>query len=284
MIFETIFLSIAIIGFGYSAYLDLRYTEFPDWLPYSIIVAAVISRTAYYLSVFGLTQTALYSIGVMLGVGLVFLGFGLLLYHLKQWGDGDAWLLGGLGFLFPESSPFAIYAGNIAFPLIIVFNFFIISLIYMIAYSAVLGVRNKDINKEFMKIMKEKRTYILSMIVALFAFFTASNFFLIHYSGIRPSVPMLILPFFLSAMIIFFNYAKAIEKKAFRKRIDVKELKEGDVVMDGKWVGVTAEDIKKLQKKGGKIWIKEGVRFAPVFILAVIATLLLGNIMTFLVF
>ena len=284
MIFIAIFLAIAVIGFGYSAYLDLRYTEFPDWLPYSIIIVSVISRIAYHVSLTGLTIATAYSIIPMAVTGLVFLGFGLLLYYMGQWGDGDAWLLGGMGFLFPDSGGLLVETGGIAFPFVIIFNFFIVSLVYMIGYSLILGMRKKEINKEFVRTLKKNRIRIELMIAAFFALFMGLSSYMYFFRGIPPALSTFLFPFFISFMIIFFYYGKAVEKKAFKKQIDVKDLREGDVIMDGKWVGVTSTDIKKLQKKGGKIWIKEGVRFAPVFIITILVTLLLGNVIMFVMF
>ncbi len=284
MIFIAIFLAIAVIGFGYSAYLDLKYTEFPDWLPYSIIIFSVISRVAYYVSISGLTVTALYSMIPMAVTGLAFMGFGLILYYAGQWGDGDAWLLGGMGFLFPDSGGLLVETGGIAFPLVIIFNFFIVSLVYMIFYSLILGMRKKEINKEFVNILRKNKLKIELMIVSFFLLFAALSSYMYFLRGIHPTLSMLVFPFFISFMIIFFHYGKAVEKEAFKKQIDVKDLREGDVIMDGKWVGVTEEDIGKLQKKGGKIWIKEGVRFAPVFIITILVTLFLGNVIMYIMF
>ncbi len=284
MIFIAIFLVIAVFGFGYSAYLDLRYTEFPDWLPYSIIIAAIASRTAYYVSLTGLTLTTVYATIPMFVTGLVFLGFGLLLYYAGQWGDGDAWLLAGVGFLFPDSAGLGVFTGAMPFPVVIILNFFMISLVYMIIYSLIVGMKNKEINREFFKILKKERIKTEVMITIFFVFAAALSLFMYFYRGLVPSLSMILFPFFIAAMIIFFHYGKAVEKKAFKKEIDAKDLREGDVVMDGKWVGVTAEDIKKLQNKCGKIWIKEGVRFAPVFIITVLITLFLGNVITYFMF
>lgn len=284
MIFLILFLTIAIIGFGYSAYLDLRYTEFPDWLPYLIIIAAIVSRFAYYFSVSGFTMATLYLAAPMLATGAIFLGLGILLYYAGQWGDGDAWLLGGMGFLFPDSAGLFVSTSGIPFPLILILNFFLVSLVYMIIYSIILGLIKKDVNMEFVRILKEKRIKTGVMIVIFFMLSLVLSSFMIFYRGILPSFSMMLFPFFLSAMIIFFHYGKAIENKAFRKHIDVSDLREGDVIMDGKWVGVTQNDIKKIQKKGGKIWIKEGVRFAPVFIITIIITALFGNLMMFFIF
>ncbi|MBN2101252.1 MAG: hypothetical protein JW716_00075 [Candidatus Aenigmarchaeota archaeon] len=284
MIFIAIFLAIAVIGFGYSAYLDLRYTEFPDWLPYSIIIASVIARVTYYISFMGFTETALYAMIPMAATGLAFLGFGLLLYYAGQWGDGDAWLLGGMGFLFPDSGGLLVETGGISFPLVIIFNFFIVSLVYMIFYSLILGMRKREINKEFVNILRKNKLKIELMIASFFLLFAALSSYMYFFRGMQPSLSMIMFPFFISFMIIFFHYGKAVEKEAFKKQIDVKDLREGDVIMDGKWVGVTEEDIGKLQKKGGKIWIKEGVRFAPVFIITILVTLFLGNVIMYIMF
>lgn len=284
MIFTLIFLLIALAGFGYSAYLDLRYTEFPDWLPYSIIIAAIIARVAYYISVSGFTVSAVYSMAPMFITGILFLGFGLLFYYTNQWGDGDAWLLGGMGFLFPDSAQIFVFTGPLPFQLVLIFNFFIVSLVYMIVYSAYLGITKKDVNKEFRKLIGEKKKRTLNLIAGIFALASVLAAIMIFYRGINPGLSLFIFPFFLSAMVVFFQYGKAIESKAFRKKVDVKELQEGDVVMDGKWVGLTKDDIEKYKKRGGKVWIKEGVRFAPVFLITILATLFMGNLMLFFIF
>ena len=58
------------------------------------------------------------------------------------------------------------------------------------------------------------------------------------------------------------------------------ELKEGDVPDGSKlWEGLTKEQVKEIKKSGKKyVVIKDGVRFAPVFTLALLAAILLGDI------
>ena len=41
MILELILLAIGVAGFGLAGYWDLKTTEFPDWLPYSLIIASL---------------------------------------------------------------------------------------------------------------------------------------------------------------------------------------------------------------------------------------------------
>ena len=44
------------------------------------------------------------------------------------------------------------------------------------------------------------------------------------------------------------------------------------------WEGITEKELKKIKKSGKKfIWIKEGVRFAPAFPLALLFTILVGD-------
>jgi len=44
------------------------------------------------------------------------------------------------------------------------------------------------------------------------------------------------------------------------------------------WVGLKKSEVLKLRKLKNSVWIKEGVRFAPSFFLALIATALWGNL------
>jgi hypothetical protein len=49
------------------------------------------------------------------------------------------------------------------------------------------------------------------------------------------------------------------------------------------WEGITEKELEKIKKSGRKyIYIKEGVRFAPTFPLALIFTLWFGDGITFL--
>ncbi|UCD07613.1 MAG: prepilin peptidase, partial [Candidatus Aenigmatarchaeota archaeon] len=114
-----VLLVIGIAGFGLAGYLDLKTTEFPDWIPYFIIVSALVVRG---ISAWLLQDLSIITESVL--IGIVFLAFGLGLYYLKQWGDGDAWLLGAIGFLFPNPSGFQAVTMQFSFPIIMLFNFF----------------------------------------------------------------------------------------------------------------------------------------------------------------
>ncbi len=271
-----ILLAIGAAGFGLGAYWDLRTTEFPDWLPYSIIVAALSVRGAFSLLTgdFSLiTNSVMY--------GLLFLGFGLLLYFLKQWGDGDAWLMGALGFLFPDTAGFVpLVSGVMPFPVVIVFNFFLVSLAYLVIYAVALGIRRPGVYKTFRGNVAGRAR----VITAVFFIIMAASLYVAFHLSHNFAVPfydfpvILFMPFFAVIVLLFLQYARAVESDLFKRQIKAKDLKAGDVLITDKWRGITEEEVEKIQKKGGKVWIKEGVRFAPVFVINLIVTLFFGSL------
>jgi prepilin signal peptidase PulO-like enzyme (type II secretory pathway) len=96
----------------------------------------------------------------------------------------------------------------------------------------------------------------------------------------------ILLSIFSLALFFLWIFVKTVEDVAFKKRILVSKLKVGDVLFESKvWEGISEKELKKIKASGKKfVWIKEGVRFAPVFPLALILTLLYGNALTFLFF
>jgi len=273
MVLGLISIIVGLVGFGWAGWKDLKTTEFPDWIPYSMIVFAVGARAVMYFLEGDLNL--LYNSGV---VGILFLGFGLFLYYTKQWGDGDAWLLGAMGFLFPEGLGFA--TTKLPFPVMILVTFFFIAFIYIIVYSVALGVKEKKINTFLKGFRKDLLRVILITII-----FSVALVFVVWSIPTSPVWQLFYLfPPLLFLLLVFFHYGKFIEGKVFKRRISVKNLREGDVPVGKKWRVITKKEIAALKRKGGTIWIKEGVRFAPVFVMTLIALFLLGDITIFLVF
>ncbi|MBN2331105.1 MAG: prepilin peptidase [Candidatus Aenigmarchaeota archaeon] len=271
-----VLLAVGIGGFGIGGYLDLRYTEFPDWLPYSMIVLALIARGAF--SIF--TQEFSFIIDSVF-VGLAFLGFGLVLYFIRQWGDGDAWMLGALGFMFPDPAGFSPAAASaMPFPLTVFFNFFIISLFYLIGYAIVLGLRSPRVCTTFMKNLRGSVRSIAFVFFGLMAVAVSFTVYLGRLLSVSFSsfFNILAMPFLAVLILLFFHYARAVEGDLFKRKIKASRLRVGDVLVSDRWRGLTEKEVKDLRKKGKDVWIKEGVRFAPVFIICLLVTLLYGSL------
>lgn len=278
--FEWILLIIGAAGLGAAGYLDLKTTEFPDWLPYAVIVSALAVRgtASIFLNDFSIIINSVI-------VGFVFLGFGYLLYFLKQWGDGDAWLLGALGFLFPTEAFNSLIPHTIPFPITLVSNFFLLSFFYLLGYSVVIGFRNPKVVREFKKSLRANQKGIVSIVGLFFALtgFIVYLMYELYGFGIHTTYHMFLIPVLLLFVLVFINYGRIIESRVFRKRIKTSELKPGDVPLDEKWRVLKPNEIAKLKRKGGNVWIKEGVRLAPVFIATLLVSLFIGNLFLLLV-
>jgi len=277
-----ILLAIGVVGFGLAAYWDLKTTEFPDWLPYSIILGALIVR-----GLFAFTSGDLSIIMNALVIGIGLLAFGYALYVLKQWGDGDAWLLGALGFLFPDTAGFVpMFETYLPFYYVQIFNFFFVAFIYLIIYSIAIGLKQPKIWKSFKKDLGKDSKPIAGLII-IFAVLVAG---IAGYMNQIVGIPIdrmyniLLLPFVFAFLVLFIRYGKHIEQNLFRRQISVKDLRVGDVPVDDKWRVLDKTEITKLKKRRGKIWIKEGVRLAPVFIISMLISLFYGNLILVLFF
>ncbi len=279
--FESVALATALIGSSLAAAWDLRTTEIPDQIPHAMIVAALL---LYALQSY--TQWSYLPILYSLIAGLSLLGFGFLMYYLGQWGGGDAKILAAIGFLLPlqHSSTRLLFP----FPLSYLINVFLVGAVYMLGYAAVLAAKNKRILTAFKSDIKASSSVFIVGSFALFGLFLAVNFYLANYFHIHFG-PMLFVNALLPsvatvALFLVWKFAKAVENVGFKKRIPVSKLRVGDVLLKSKlWEGITEKELRAIRRsKKSHVWIKEGVRFAPAFPLALLFTLYLGD--AFLVF
>jgi len=275
---EWILAAIGIAGFGLAGYWDLKSTEFPDWLPYSMIILALAVRSvfAWLSSDWGILTSSIL-------VGVAFLAVGLAMYFARQWGDGDAWLLGALGFLFPNPSGFA-YFGFFPFPVAMLFNFFLVAFIYIIAYSVVLSLTRPDVYRGFIRSFRREYKGAVMLVggtTAAYLIFLVTMFLSFR---LAPPSPLLAasFPALIAFIVVFSRYGMYIEKNLFKRRIPVSRLRAGDVPVGGKWRVLRPAEVKALKRRGGHVWIKEGVRFAPVFVIALVVTLLFGDVFSLL--
>ncbi|MEM5772604.1 MAG: prepilin peptidase [Candidatus Aenigmatarchaeota archaeon] len=283
--FEVVGFLIAFLGSSLAAAFDLKITptEIPDEIPHTMIALALILSCFQSLLEFSfspLIESLLY--------GFSLLAFGFLMYRLGQWGGGDAKVLAAIGFFTPFISPLT---KNLLLPFAFSYlvNVFIVGAAYMLFYAFVLAALNKKIITEFLKSVKSSCKIIAISMVALLLLFCSTNILLFNFFGLSAdfysifSNSLLLLILTLSLFLIWI-FVKTVEDKAFKRRIPISKLKVGDVLLESKlWEGITEKEIKKIKKSGKKsVWIKEGVRFAPTFPLALIFTLLFGDLILFL--
>jgi len=275
--FELIPLGVAFIGSSLAAIWDLKTTEIPDGIPYVMIAIGLI-----FHGIQSLLQWSYWPILNSLTFGLGFLGFGFLMYYGGQWGGGDAKVLSAIGFLLPvlpQGFPELFFP----FPLSYMINVFVVGAAYMLIYAFVLALINKKIMRKFLKDMKASSKLMLILLTFSLFIFIFLNWFFIYYFQIGFDFVFILKNSFfpliaILALFVIWKFTKSVEEIGFKKRIPVSKLKVGDVLLESKkWEGITKKELKKIRKSRKFVTVKEGVRFAPSFPLALLFTLYLGD-------
>jgi len=275
---EILLFVVALIGSIAAGLYDLKTTEIPDEIPYVMMAIGIIGNLIKSYLVWSYWPFLLSMI-----VGLAFLGFGFLMYYLGQWGGGDAKILSGIGFLVPVLPPQISINLMFPFPIGFFFNVFLVGAFYMIVYAVILSFINRDIWSAFLQDLKANAKIFTTFNLSLLALLIFSVTLLTKYYELIPLNEMIMFSVMILLISIGFfilwKFVKTVEEVGFKKKIPISQLKVGDVPMDYKiWEGITEKELKKIKSSGKKyIWIKEGVRFAPAFPLALIFTILVGD-------
>jgi Flp pilus assembly protein protease CpaA len=279
---QTIALATAFLGTTIAAAWDLKTTEVPDQVPYAMIVIALILFGYQSISEWSY-QPILFSVIA----GLAFLAFGFIMYYFGQWGGADALLLGSIGFLLPKLT---IVKTLFPFSVSYLFNLFIVGAGYMLVYAFVFALMNRQIFSKFFQDLKASSNMLLLGFLGLFVLFFGSSWYtyriIYNTFNISSIISFSLFPFSLVIFIfLIWKFAKAVEDHGFKKIIPVSKLKVGDMLLkEKKLIGITKEQLTKIKKSGKRfVEIKEGVRFAVAFPLALLFTLLYGDIIFLLI-
>lgn len=255
----NILFPLAAAGSAIAGLWDLKTTEVPDELP-----VAMSAFGLFYWFVASLFAESIAPFVLSLLSGLAFLVPGLLLYRAGKWGEADAWVPASILFMVPVLSN-----APILFDYAV--NFSIVSSAYMIVYSLALGAMNPEVFSLLVKDAKDNKAF--HWVVGLVGVLLVVSLSL----GITPEYAFSVFAI-TSLLAVFWRYALVIEKHVFRKEISSAQLREGDVLDDMVWRGMTKEEVADIKRKKKKVIIKEGVRFVPVYPITLIMTAVYGNV------
>src|SRR3989344_2872025 len=271
----SLFVTIAIIWLIFAAICDIKTREIPDWLNYSLIAIGLGLRFIFSFSEgFNLLLYGL------LGVGISFL-FGSAMYYGRQWGGGDVKLLMGIGAMFGSNIGFDT---GIPFFLALVINIFIAGAATGILYAVVLAIIHKN---DFIKEFKKLDFKIIYLSFGFIAILMIIGLFMNS---------LLITLFFIIATLFFtslYLLMSAVEKSCMYKFVKVNKLTEGDLLVrdilhKGKIIvsyrkpGLEKKDIETMKKLNiNKILIKEGIPFAPNFLIGFLILIFYGSLLSF---
>ena len=246
-----------LIGIIVASLQDVKRREIDNWLNLFLVFAGF--AFIFYRAVFEGNTSLIFQFGFALVVLFVLSN---LFYEGRVFAGGDAKLLFAMTALFVGVS-FYVTLINIG-----TFVFFLMlgGSIYGLIYSLISYYKNFDkVNGE----MKNGfgKLWVRLLIISGALLFTLSYF---DWMFLFVSVLVLLLP-------VLFVFAKALEKVSMVRVVGGRELREGDWLVDdikvkGKvikadWDGLSSGDVRLLKEKK-KVNIKEGLPFAPAFLIA----------------
>ncbi len=254
MVFELVRFAVVLAAVGYCGYKDLKTSDVPAE---PIIVGAILGLVLYGADGFSSIQPALINL-------LIFSGIGALFYFTGSWGAGDSAVLVLSSFLFPKD------------PLLTIFTVFSIGLAYSTLYILFYSWKNKKLGK-----IKGacKGFPMLSIPIAPAAAITV--FFLspapLFFSAILSAAVF----FVLLTPILYVVFKES--EKLFKKKISTAKLREGDMLAEpvsgisNRLIrGLTGKEVNRIRKMKKFVLVRDGVRYTPVFFLALLALFLLG--------
>lgn len=202
-----------------------------------------------------------------LGVGTVFSIYGWGLYFLGMWGGADAFAMSVLGF----AAPYSVTGFGILHSFNLFLNIMIAGFLYTVGFALYRAFREPAIWKETWKQIKnqEQRISVEILGAGLIGFIGE---YTMSFNGLFYFL-------FLVLLIFLYRFLDNLQESLLSREVPVSELEGGEVLaadeeQGGKIVGITEEEIDELDKE--TVEIREGVRFVPVFPVALLMTDVLG--------
>lgn len=273
---DILLISIALLWLIAASVTDIKKREVSNWLNFSLIAIAFSIRLLASIAT-NQWNYFLYSL-------LIFIIFFLitnLFYYAKVFGGGDAKLLIALSVIL-ATQPFFAPSSIFKEPFILTFiiNSCAVGAIYSIIFTIFLVIKNKNkFSGEFKTLHKKSKIFRIIFIIISIAFLIPSFFY-----------SWLLSLFFLFLIFPYlYIFVKAAENVSMIKKVTSNKLTEGDwlveqVKVNNKIIkpsahGLSLQDIKLLQKAKKQVLIKYGLPFVPVFLMALLISILFGNIL-----
>jgi Flp pilus assembly protein protease CpaA len=285
---------LALGGTSFAAYLDWKTTEVPDYISVTVAAGSLLLH-----GVVSYLNADWRFFWLSLAAGVSFFALGWLFYLMGSWGGADAFVLGAVGFAIPYQPP---WFSQIAVPqwpyaFSVLLNVFIIGALYTLAYAIYKGFTTKEFMSDFIEDVLDYKSRILGITaiyaaISLFAAFYLSKTLFVHVKAplylLMAYIPVLI------GFLIMYRYLRVVENVAMRKTISTADLEVGDVLAENldlengtidssRIVGLDEGQVERIQDAFSEVTIKYGVRFVPVFPVAVILSVVVGDLLVLLI-
>ena len=262
--FEIIRLAITLLGSAVAGYQDLKTSDISDILVFSMIGLGLAIHGVESLMV-GSIDPFLSSLGTAFILGI----FALAMYYAGAWGGGDGALLVAVGALLP-SAPLTSSITSIPFLAVYFVSVFVVGFLYSLTYLSLTVFRNAKTRTAYIKsiVQNQGMIYIFTAFAAVALALDRSII------GGLLSVLLLLVP--------FIYQLSAVSELAFLQKIPVRKLKVGDMIGEDiprlgifkrKIRGLTLQEVKAIRRVKKFVFIRDGVRYGPVFLLALFPAL-----------
>ena len=282
---DIVLISIGILGLLIGTITDFQKREVADWVNFGMIFSGLGLR---FISAFRIDW---YYFFIPLVWVAVFWAVGMGMYFTGQWGGGDVKMLMALSALFgtyPFTHPRLLELFSLPHQSFFMFHFFlnvaVVGSLYGLFWGIGLAIYKRNVfipafKKTFLLIYKWFfLAIILGFFIIVLGFFMQELFWVTFFLG-----------FLLALLPLLYIFSKSVEESMIRF-MKTSELTEGEWIVDDiyhketyitgpKELGITNAQIalfKKYKIRGARV--KVGIPFVPAFFLAMIATMLFGNL------
>ncbi|MFT4313437.1 MAG: prepilin peptidase [Candidatus Woesearchaeota archaeon] len=298
MIFDAVFVIFVLTALIAGSLTDLRKREVPNWINYTLLASIFLLLAVQSI----LTYTIL---PILFGIfGLIFAYIiGAIMYYSGQWGGGDAKMLMAISPAFATYSPMIfqpdyavnilrllteneyLISQNILFLPFFVINIFIFGAIYGLIWTGFLFFRHTTECLKTYRELRKKHVHIMYISYALLLGLPLSYLF----TDELLKIALIFIPTAFFILVIMGFIVKSIEKTCFIQKMHVKDLTEGEWVVEDVFVknkricgpkdlGITNEQIVTLKKhKIQNVLVKIGIPFIPAFLFGFLFTIIIGN-------
>ncbi len=200
-------------------------------------------------------------------IGVLFSVFGWGLYFMGMWGGADAFAMSVLGFAAPTS----VHSFSVMHSANLFMNIMYVGFVYSLGFALYRSWGSGALRQTYSKIKQNE----LKVSGAIIAIALISSLGAIS-GGFNPLAYFL----FFSSLVFVYYYMKVVQDDIMKEEVDVSELEGGEVLAKGeleddKVRGIREEEIDELDTE--KVVIRDGVRFIPVFPVALLITDLFGG-------
>ncbi len=285
-IFDVIVTVAVLLALTAAAFADIKTREIPDWISYGLIFFVGATRILEVI----ITRDVTLLTTSLLVFGL-FAAFGTVMYLTRQWGGGDTKLLAGFGLAFAQAPSYLVVESVLPFPAVILINILLIGALYGAGAAIVLAIKHR---KAFKRAFKKEKEVPKMKRMKLMVWCLAVIFGLLTITLNLPQAQQMLfglLALVLLALPYITIAIKSVEHACMYTSLTPSQLTEGDWIQDDvykgkkllykvKAYGIDKRSIQKLiNAKIKKVIVKEGVPFVPSFWIAIVITLLIGDVL-----